>query len=382
MSTTKLTFSRRLRETPFTDLVLDADVQSFTVYNRTLLATTFRSLEEDYWHLVEHVQVWDVSCQRQVQLQGPGATRLLQLMTPRDLSLAEDDQCFYLPICDKRGLMLNDPIAIKVAEDTWWLSIADSDLYLWATGLAHGLSYDVEVSQLDVWPIAVQGPKSKTLMQRIFGESMGDMRFFRYRRLTWQGCEFIVARSGWSGQLGYEIYIDDAEAGLRLWEELFAQGEDLQVGNGCPNNIERMEAGLLSFGNDMDYSVSPLQCGLGRFCNLDSGLDSMCIDALIAQRERGVGSRLVGVAAAGVPAMSRHSSLWIDDEEVGDIRSQAMSARYDAWLGFALLDSDLIESIKRGEKTLVLETGDKRFTAAVDELPFKPDELGFKLRPR
>jgi dimethylsulfoniopropionate demethylase len=198
MSSPLLTFSRRLRETPFTSRILAGGAKSLTVYNHTLLPSWFRSLEEDYWHLVEHVQVWDVSCERQVQLQGPDAAKLVQLMTPRDLSKAQDDQCFYVPLCDQRGQIMNDPIAIKIDADTWWLSISDSDIYLWAKGIAFGAGLNVEVSQPRVWPIAVQGPKAETLMARLFGDDVNSIRFFRYKRLAWQGHEFIVARSGWS----------------------------------------------------------------------------------------------------------------------------------------------------------------------------------------
>ena len=321
MTSPLITFSTRLRETPFTERVLAGGANSFTVYNHMLLPSWFRSVEEDYWHLVEHVQVWDVSCERQVQIKGPDATTLVQWMTPRDLSKAQADQCFYVPLCDEQGRILNDPIAINVSEDTWWLSIADSDILLWAKGLATGRGLNVEVTEPDVWPVAVQGPKAETLMARLFGDEVKSTRFFRYKRLAYRGHEFIVARSGWSGQGGFEIYVDNAEIGQALWDDLFSTGEDLQVGHGCPNNIERIEAGLLSFGSDMSSRHTPLQCGLDRFCQLDNNLPSMSVAALKAQRTAGVPSRLIGVAALSVPEISKHSRLIINNTPAGEITS-------------------------------------------------------------
>lgn len=375
-----ITFSRRLRETPFTDRILAGGAQSFTVYNHTLLPSWFRSLEGDYWHLVEHVQVWDVSCERQVQLQGADAEKLVQLMTPRDLSKAQPDQCFYVPLCDDSGHILNDPIAIKVSDDTWWLSLADSDIYLWAKGLAYSQGLDVEILRADVWPIAVQGPKAETLMARLFGDEVNSIRFFRYKRLEYRNHSFIVARSGWSGQGGFEIYIDDAELGQELWDELFVVGADLNVGHGCPNNIERMETGLLSFGGDMDYSHTPLQCGLDRFCQLDSDLQSMSIDALREQRAQGVPSRLVGVVAPGVPAASKYCQMLADGEPVGDITSQSLSGRYDAWLAFAYFDTELIDRLKNGSAKFQLLCNNELYDALFSEIPFKLDQMGLKER--
>ena len=188
----QLSVSRRTRSTPFTSRVEAAGVKAYTVYNHMLLATMFESYEADYWHLCEHVQVWDVSCERQVEIQGSDAYRLVQLMTPRDLSKAKVGRCFYLPLCDTDGTMINDPIAIKLAEDHWWLSIADSDVMLWAKGLATGMQLDVKVSEPDVWPVAVQGPKAEQLMSRVFGAQVADIKFFQICPLTYQGLSTVI----------------------------------------------------------------------------------------------------------------------------------------------------------------------------------------------
>ncbi len=376
-----ITFSRRLRESPFTSRVLEGGAKSLTVYNHTLLPSWFRTLAEDYWHLVEHVQVWDVSCERQVQLKGPDALKLVQWMTPRDVSKAAADQCFYVPLCDERGRIINDPIAINVAEDTWWLSIADSDIYLWAKGLALGAKLDVEVTAPKVWPVAVQGPKSEQLMSRIFGEEVTSIRFFRYKRLAYRGHEFIVARSGWSGQGGFEIYVDDAELGVSLWDELFEIGEDLNVGHGCPNNIERMESGLLSYGSDMDSDNTPLECGLDKYCHLDVDLPSMSIEALRRQRDEGVPRRLMGVVSPSAPSASSKNQLLVDNNPVEEITSQTLSGKYDAWLGFAMLDTETINKLQKDDANFQLQCDAQLYKATLCELPFKLEDMNLIVRP-
>ncbi|MEM7029391.1 MAG: dimethylsulfoniopropionate demethylase, partial [Chloroflexota bacterium] len=207
----KLTVSRRQRSTPYTPRIEALGVSAYSVVNRTILPKGFtRSVEEDYWHLRTHVQLWDVSCQRQIEIQGPDAARLVQLMTPRDLRQAKVGQCLYAPLVDAAGGLVNDPIILKHAPDRYWLSIADSDVGLWAKGLAQGYGFQATIKELDVSPLAVQGPKSDDLMSQVFGEVVRSIRFFRFKKLDFQGHALVVARSGYSKQGGFEIYLDDA----------------------------------------------------------------------------------------------------------------------------------------------------------------------------
>ncbi len=375
-----LAISKRTRSTPFTSRVMEGGVKAFTVYNHMLLASYFRSPEEDYYHLCQHVQVWDVSCERQIQIQGPDASRLVQWMTPRDLSAAQDDQCFYLPLCDEEGHLMNDPIGIKVDEQTWWLSIADSDILLWAKGLAVGKGLDVTVTEPNVWPVAIQGPKAETLVQRIFGDAVPDIRFFRYKRLPYKGHNFIVARSGWSKQGGFEVYVDNAELGQELWDELFEKGADLEVGHGCPNLIERMESGLLSFGNDMDMSHTPLQCGLDKYCHLDRNLDSLSVKAIAKQKEEGIPERLVGIAVANMPSNPKSAKIMLNGEEVAEVTSQSLSARFDAWLAFVIMKSEAIEQVKQNPELLQVVTENGQYQGLYSELPYNFSALNLPAR--
>ncbi|MGB5557479.1 MAG: dimethylsulfoniopropionate demethylase, partial [Paracoccaceae bacterium] len=273
--------SRRIRRTPFSDGVEAAGVKGYTVYNHMLLPTVFDSVQADYRHLKDHVQVWDVACERQVELRGPDAARLMQILTPRDLSDMQPGQCLYVPIVDETGGMLNDPVAVKLDEDRYWISIADSDLLLWVKGIAHGYRLEVSVEEPDISPLAIQGPKADDLMASVFGDAVRDIRFFRIKVLRFQGRDLVVARSGYSKQGGFEIYVDGSDLGMPLWQALFEAGADLNVRAGCPNLIERIEAGLLSYGNDMTRQNTPHECGLGRFCDTEEAIGCIGRDALL-----------------------------------------------------------------------------------------------------
>lgn len=379
--TYELAISNRTRSTPYTSRNISAGVKAYTVYNGMLLPTRFRSDFEDYWHLCEHVQVWDVSCERQIQVRGRDADKLVQWMTPRDISIARADQCIYLPLCDENGRIINDPVAIRIDPTTWWLSIADSEVCLWARGLALGRGLDVEVSELDVWPLAVQGPKAEDLVVRVFGEAVRDIRFFRYKRLPFRGHTLIVARSGWSKQGGFEIYVDDAELGGVLWDELFEKGADLNVGAGCPNLIERIESGLLSFGNDMDYRHTVFECGLDKFCHLDRDLPSMSLQALRSIRDQGITQRLVGLVAKNLETMPTEIDVHLDGDKVGHITSSCISARYAAWLGFAMLEIEAIDRARSAPApVLTIQTETGLESVWCTELPFDFTALNLALR--
>ncbi|KRS16252.1 dimethylsulfoniopropionate demethylase [Roseovarius indicus] len=323
--------SRRLRRTPFSEGVEAAGVKAYTVYNHMLLPTVFRSVEEDYHHLKEAVQVWDVACERQVELRGPDAGRLMQMLTPRDLRGMLPGQCYYMPIVDETGGMLNDPVAVKLAEDRFWISIADSDLLFWVNGVAQGWRLDVLIDEPDISPLAVQGPKAEELMARVFGDAARDIRFFRFAPLEFQGRMHVVARSGYSKQGGYEIYVDGTDAGMPLWNALMEAGKDLDVHAGCPNLIERVESGLLSYGNDMTDDNTPHECGLGRFCNTQSAVGCIGRDALLRVAKEGPVQQIRALAIEGprVPVCDKWWPVTARGKTVGRVSSAVWSPDFD-----------------------------------------------------
>lgn len=322
-----LSLSRRLRRTPFSDGVEAAGIKAYTVYNHMLLPTVFRSVEEDYHHLKHAVQVWDVACERQVELRGPDAGRLAQLMTPRDLRPMSPGQCYYMPVVDETGGMLNDPVAVKLSEDRWWISLADSDLLYWVKGLAYGYRLDVLIDEPDVSPLAVQGPQAEELMARVFGDKVLSIRFFRFTVLDFQGASMVVARSGYSKQGGFEIYVEGGHLGMPLWNALMEAGRDLDVHAGCPNLIERIEGGLLSYGNDMTDDNTPHECGLGKFCNTQTAIGCIGRDALLRVAKEGPVQQIRAISIEGdrVPPCDRYWPLTADGKTVGRVSSAAWS---------------------------------------------------------
>lgn len=319
--------SRRLRRTPFSEGVEAAGVKAYTVYNHMLLPTVFRSVEEDYHHLKSAVQVWDVSVERQVELRGPDAARLMQMLTPRDLRGMLPGRCFYVPIVDETGGMLNDPVAVKLAEDRWWISVADSDLLYWVKGIANGYRLDVLVDEPDVSPLAVQGPKAEDLVARIFGDAVREVKFFRFGMFSFQGRDLVVARSGYSKQGGFEIYVEGGDIGMPLWHALMEDGADLDVRAGCPNGIERIESGLLSYGNDMTDDNTPHECGLGRFCDTQTAIGCIGRDALLRVAKEGPVQQIRAIEIEGdaVPGCDRVWPLMAGKKRVGQVTSAAWS---------------------------------------------------------
>lgn len=335
----QISLSRRLRRTPFSDGVEAAGVKGYTVYNRMLLPTVFECVEADYRHLKTHVQVWDVSCERQVELRGPDAARLMQMLTPRDLRGMLPGQCYYVPIVDETGGMLNDPVAVKLADDRWWISIADSDLLLWVKGLANGYRLDVLVDEPDVSPLAVQGPKADDLMARVFGDRVRDIRFFKFDMFQFEGRDLAIARSGYSKQGGFEIYVEGGDIGMPLWDALFAAGEDLQVRAGCPNLIERIEGGLLSYGNDMTDDNTPHECGLGKFCNTHTAIGCIGRDALLRVAKEGPVQQIRPIAIEGdaVPPCDRPWPVYGGGKRVGQVTSATWSPDFQTNVSIGML---------------------------------------------
>jgi len=319
--------SRRIRRTPFSDGVEAAGVKAYTVYNHMLLPTVFRSVEEDYHHLKEAVQVWDVACERQVEVRGPDAARLVQMLTPRDLRGMLPGQCYYMPVVDETGGMLNDPVVLKLTEDRWWISLADSDMLLWVKGIAYGYRLDVLINEPDVSPLAVQGPKADDLMADVFGDAIRDLRFFRFGWFTFEGRDMAIARSGYSKQGGFEIYVDGSDIGMPLWNALMEAGKPLDVHAGCPNAIERIESGLLSYGNDMTADNTPHECGLGRFCNTQTAIGCIGRDALLRVSKEGPVKQLRAIAIEGdkIPVCDRPWILTSKGKRVGQVTSAVWS---------------------------------------------------------
>jgi len=331
--------SRRLRSTPYTSRIESQGVTAYTVYNHMLLPAAFGSLEDSYHHLKEHVQIWDVAGERQVEISGKDSAKLVQLMTCRDLSKSKDGRCYYCPILDDEAGIINDPVVLRLNENRWWISIADSDVILFAKGLAIGNKFDVKITEPNVDIMAVQGPKSFKLMEKVFGDKITKLKFFGFDYFDFQGTKHLIAQSGWSKQGGYEIYVENTKSGLDLYDHLFEVGKEFNVKPGCPNLIERIESALLSFGNDMDNEDNPYECGFDKFINIDSDINFLGKEKLKKIKAEGIKKKLMGIKF-DAKEISLSGSLDLKDENnniIGELRSACYSPHFGKVIGIAMI---------------------------------------------
>ena len=360
--------SRRLRSTPYTDRIEAHGVSSYTVYNHMLLPASFKSLESDYHHLKKFVQVWDVAAERQVEISGKDSAKLVQLMTCRDLSNSKIGRCYYAPLVDHKGLLVNDPIINKLADDKWWLSIADSDVIFFAKGLAAGKKLEVEISEPNVNILAVQGPLSDDLMAKLFGDKIRELKFFNFQYMEFKGKKYFVARSGWSKQSGFEIYVEDNLAGQDLYDYLFELGKEYNVKAGCPNLIERIESALLSYGNDFDNRDNPFEANFNRFINLDSNVDFIGKEKLKKIQQQGIERKLMGVKIDHDKIDMYCEKTLLDDENniVGYVRSAAYSPTFKKVIGIAMINKPYWDT----KTQFKIDIAEKIFVGKICDLPF------------
>ena len=331
--------SRRLRGTPYTSRIEKQGATAYTVYNHMLLPAAFGSVEDSYHHLKEHVQVWDVAAERQVEISGKDSAKLVQLMTCRDLSKSKDGRCYYCPILDDTAGIINDPVVLRINENKWWISIADSDVILFAKGLAIGHKFDVNIVEPNVDIMAVQGPKSFKLMEKVFGEKITKLKFFGFDYFDFQGDKHLIAQSGWSKQGGYEIYVENTQSGLKLYDYLFEIGKEFNIKPGCPNLIERIESALLSYGNDMDNNDNPYECGFDKYINIDSDVIFLGKEKLKKIKSEGIKRKLMGVKL-DLDSISLTGSLNLTDDQnniIGELRSACYSPYFKKVIGIAMM---------------------------------------------
>jgi dimethylsulfoniopropionate demethylase len=325
--------SSRLRRTWWSDAVEAHGVTGYTVYNKTLLPVTFRGTAEDCRHLKTAVQVWDVACERQVRIEGPDADALMQRLTPRDLDRVRADKCAYVPICDVNGGMLNDPVALRPAKGVWWISLADSDLAYWIEGVAMGHGYRVSVSEPETQILAVQGPYAADLAAEVLGEETRGIPFFGFRWLRFRDGDLLISRSGYSKQGGFEIYVTDEALAMPLWDALFEAGAKHDVRAGCPNAAERIEGGMLSYGNDMTRADTPFEAGLAAYVQRHDCLGGAALRSHSARR------RIVPIALDGPPPVcDREWGLYDGELRAGRIRSAAWSDEFQCGVAIGMVD--------------------------------------------
>ena len=339
----QFSFGTQVRKSPYSDAALRWGAKGFSVYNHMYIPRDFGDPRQNFWYLVNDAILCDVSVERQVQIKGPDAAKFTQFLCCRDLSKCQVGQCKYVLITDQDGGIINDPILLKLAEDHFWLSIADSDVLLWARGVAVNSRMDVDISEPDVSPLQLQGPKSRDVLRAAFGDAPTELKYYRFMEFDWDGVPLIISRTGWSSELGYEIFLRDGTQGEKLWEHLMAVGGPLGLKPGHTSSIRRIEAGMLSYHADMTLANNPYEMGMGRLVDLDMEADFISKAALTLIKERGVSQQLVGLEIDGAPFVGSNDFFWPvlnEGVKVGTVTSAIYSPRLQKNIALAMISID------------------------------------------
>ena len=329
----QFSFGTQVRKSPYSDAALRWGAKGFSVYNHMYIPRDFGDPRQNFWYLVNDAILCDVSVERQVQIKGPDAAKFTQFLCCRDLSKCQVGQCKYVLITDQDGGIINDPILLKLAEDHFWLSIADSDVLLWARGVAVNSGMDVDISEPDVSPLQLQGPKSRDVLRAAFGDAPTELKYYRFMEFDWDGVPLIISRTGWSSELGYEIFLRDGTQGERLWEHLMAVGGPLGLKPGHTSSIRRIEAGIFDSGSDFDSSMTPFESGLENFIDLGKK-GFMGRDALMVANS---GVRILGLHCKdSTPQVS--DLVLSDNAPVGKVTTGAFSPYLECGIGYVRFD--------------------------------------------
>jgi glycine cleavage system aminomethyltransferase T len=358
----------RLRPSPFYESAVAEGMVAASIYNRMIMPTSYGHPEDEYWRLINGVSQWDVGVERQVQLKGPDAATLAQILSPRDLSKCKHGQGKYVPLCNHRGTVINDPIILKLADDLFWLSIADSDIWYWAGAIAAERGLQVEVSEPDVSPMALQGPKAEDVVASVLGDWVRGLKYFWFRETEIDGIPIVVQRSGWSKQGGFELYLRDGSKGTQLWNIFKEAGKPWGIGPGAPATAERTESGLVSVGGDTDENTNPFEVRLDKYVDLDVGDDVIGIKALRQIKAEGIKRHQLGLVLEGEkaePLGFKREDIHHKGARIGMMTNCVWSPRMKCNIGYALISV----SAKAGDDVTVMR---KRgpVAAKLVELPF------------
>ena len=365
----KFGFGTQIRKSPYFNSTIKWGATGFSVYNHMYIPRDFGNPEQNFWNLVNEAILCDVAVERQVEITGPDAAKFVQLLTPRDLSKISVGQCKYVLIVNNEGGILNDPVLLRLAKNHFWLSLADSDILLWAQGVAVNSGLNVNVVEPDVSPLQLQGPNSGKIMEALFGESIKNLKYYWLRELDLNGIPLIVSRTGWSSELGYELYLRDGSKGDELWEKIMSVGKEFGLKPGHTSSIRRIEGGMLSYHADADINTNPYELGLNRLVNLDIKANFVGKKALKKINVDGIKRKQVGVILDCKPLEGPNTTFWKitkDNKEIGKITSAVYSPRLKKNIALAMVRIDKSEV---GTKFDV-EVLSKKISAIIVEKPF------------
>jgi glycine cleavage system aminomethyltransferase T len=361
------------RKSPYYEATKRHGCKSWGLYNHMLLPTLYEDPVSEYWALLNDVTIWDVSVERCVEITGPDAFELTNLITCRDLSACDVWQCKYVLLTAADGGIVNDPVLLRLGEDRFWLALADSDALLFAAGVVAGRGMDVRIREADVAPMQVQGPKSKDVIRELFGEEVMALRYYWCAEASVDGIPVIVSRTGWTGEVGYEIYLCDTSRGDELYERVYQAGEPHGIRAIAPSEARRIEAGIFNYGSDMRIEDTPLHVtGLERLVELDQASDFVGKVALSRLAEFGVDRKLVGIDIGGDPMADEGAlnDFWPvlgeRGESIGRVTAGAWSPRLERNVGFAWVPAS---HTAHGTEIRIAAPAGTR-TATVAPLPF------------
>ncbi len=369
MSNKNFGFGTQIRKSPYFDSTVKWGATGFSVYNHMYIPRDFGSPEQNFWNLIQTAILCDVAVERQVEITGPDAYKFTQLLTPRDLSKLAIGQCKYVLITNNDGGILNDPVLLRLAENHFWLSLADSDVLLWAQGVAVNSGLNVQIKEPDVSPLQLQGPTSGDIMVKLFGEDIKDLKYYWLKEYNLDGIPLIISRTGWSSELGYEIYLRDGSKGNKLYEKIMEAGKEHGIKPGHTSSIRRIEGGMLSYHADADINTNPFELGLDRLVSLDSDIDFVGKKALKKIKQDGIKRKQVGLEIDCKPLTGPNTTFWPvekNNKKIGKITSAVYSPRLKKNIALAMIE---IEQSETGTKLEVI-TNEGKYNSVVVEKPF------------
>ncbi|MEM6481503.1 MAG: glycine cleavage T C-terminal barrel domain-containing protein [Pseudomonadota bacterium] len=362
-------FGTQIRKSPYFDATIRWGAKGFSVYNHMYIPRDFGDPEQNFWNLVNHAILCDVAVERQVEITGPDAARFVQLLTPRDLSSMAVGQCKYVLITNTEGGILNDPILLRLAENHFWISLADSDILLWAQGVAVHAGMDVSICEPDVSPLQLQGPRSGDVMCALLGDDIRDLKYYWFREVDLDGIPLIVSRTGWSSELGYELFLRDGSQGDRLWERIMAVGHEFGLKPGHTSTIRRIEGGMISYHADADRDTNPFELGLDRLVDLDMAADFIGKTALREISDQGPRRKQIGLILDGDPLPGPNTRFWpiqVQGQCVGKVTSAVYSPRLEKNIALAMIET--AQARLGATLDVITHTGPTR--ATIVEYPF------------
>ena len=362
-------FGTQIRKSPYFDSTVKWGATGFSVYNHMYIPRDFGSPEQNFWNLIEKAILCDVAVERQVEITGPDAYKFIQLLTPRNLSKLAIGQCKYVLITNNEGGILNDPVLLRLAENRFWLSLADSDILLWAQGVAVNSGLNVKITEPDVSPLQLQGPTSAEIMVKLFGKEIKDLKYYWFKEYELDGIPLIVSRTGWSSEFGYELFLKDSSKGNQLYEKIMKAGKEYGLQPGHTSSIRRIEGGMLSYHADADINTNPYELGLDRLVDLDSEVNFIGKDALKKIKQNGIKRKQVGLELNCDPLKGPNTTFWSihkNGKKIGKVTSAVYSPRLKKNIALAIVD---INNSENGNNLKVI-INNEEINSKVIEKPF------------